>query len=209
MFDIGFWELVLCAVVALVVLGPERMPQAVRTGLLWWRTVRQALQQVRSSLEHEIQQMEQMVNPADSATRHTPPAAGVPSAMTPSSGIAPGIAPGVAPGIAPDVTAPVSAAATGTDAAPAHVPAAVSDAIAALKAASPVDDAACCTVDAPLLTPDADVAETIAALKAASPVDDATSLADSATSPVNSAASLANSAARADKPVPPASGSPS
>lgn len=197
MFDIGFWELVLCAVVALVVLGPERMPQAVRTGLLWWRTVRQALQQVRSSLEHEIQQMEQMVNPADSATRHTPPAAGVPSAMTPSSGIA------------PDVTAPVSAAATGTDAAPAHVPAAVSDAIAALKAASPVDDAACCTVDAPLLTPDADVAETIAALKAASPVDDATSLADSATSPVNSAASLANSAARADKPVPPASGSPS
>ena len=30
MFDVGFWELVLCAVVALIVLGPERMPVAVR-----------------------------------------------------------------------------------------------------------------------------------------------------------------------------------
>ena len=31
MFDVGFWELVLCAVVALIVLGPERMPVAVRS----------------------------------------------------------------------------------------------------------------------------------------------------------------------------------
>lgn len=31
MFDVGFWELVLLGVVALVVLGPERLPQVART----------------------------------------------------------------------------------------------------------------------------------------------------------------------------------
>ncbi|WP_159217753.1 Sec-independent protein translocase protein TatB, partial [Klebsiella pneumoniae] len=31
MFDIGFWELVLIAIVALVVLGPERLPHAIRS----------------------------------------------------------------------------------------------------------------------------------------------------------------------------------
>lgn len=31
MFDIGFWELVVIGVVALVVLGPERLPVAIRT----------------------------------------------------------------------------------------------------------------------------------------------------------------------------------
>ena len=35
MFDVGFWELVLCAVVALIVLGPERMPVAVRSVAHW------------------------------------------------------------------------------------------------------------------------------------------------------------------------------
>jgi sec-independent protein translocase protein TatB len=35
MFDIGFSELVLVGVVALVVLGPERLPGAVRTASLW------------------------------------------------------------------------------------------------------------------------------------------------------------------------------
>ena len=36
MFDIGFSELVLVGVVALVVLGPDRLPGAVRTGVLLW-----------------------------------------------------------------------------------------------------------------------------------------------------------------------------
>ncbi|EGQ9935398.1 twin-arginine translocase subunit TatB, partial [Vibrio vulnificus] len=31
MFDIGFWELVLIFVVGLVVLGPERLPHAIRS----------------------------------------------------------------------------------------------------------------------------------------------------------------------------------
>jgi sec-independent protein translocase protein TatB len=30
MFEIGFFELLICALVALVVLGPERLPEALR-----------------------------------------------------------------------------------------------------------------------------------------------------------------------------------
>ena len=35
MFDIGFAELLVIAVVALVVMGPERLPQTLRTMGLW------------------------------------------------------------------------------------------------------------------------------------------------------------------------------
>ena len=40
MFDIGFSELVLIALVALVVLGPERLPKAARRAGLWVRRAR-------------------------------------------------------------------------------------------------------------------------------------------------------------------------
>ena len=35
MFDIGFWELLLIAIIGLVVLGPERLPVAIRTVRNW------------------------------------------------------------------------------------------------------------------------------------------------------------------------------
>ena len=35
MFDIGFAELLLVAVVGLLVIGPERLPEAIRTGSAW------------------------------------------------------------------------------------------------------------------------------------------------------------------------------
>ncbi|MCM2321560.1 MAG: Sec-independent protein translocase protein TatB, partial [Pseudomonas sp.] len=35
MFDVGFSELLLVALVALLVLGPERLPGAARTAGLW------------------------------------------------------------------------------------------------------------------------------------------------------------------------------
>ena len=40
MFDIGFWELVLVSVIALVVLGPERLPGAARQVGQWVRRIR-------------------------------------------------------------------------------------------------------------------------------------------------------------------------
>ena len=35
MFDVGFWELLLIAVVALIVVGPEKLPKVVRVCGLW------------------------------------------------------------------------------------------------------------------------------------------------------------------------------
>ena len=40
MFDIGFSELLVIAVVALLVLGPERLPTAARFAGLWVRKAR-------------------------------------------------------------------------------------------------------------------------------------------------------------------------
>lgn len=54
MFDIGFGELVLVAVVALLVLGPERLPEAVRTGAFWLRRLRRSVAAMKAELEREF-----------------------------------------------------------------------------------------------------------------------------------------------------------
>ncbi len=54
MFDIGFGELLLIAVVALVVLGPERLPKAARFAGLWVRRARNQWDSVKQELEREL-----------------------------------------------------------------------------------------------------------------------------------------------------------
>lgn len=54
MFDIGFSELFLIAIVALVVLGPERLPKAARFAGLWVRRARAQWYSVKSELEREL-----------------------------------------------------------------------------------------------------------------------------------------------------------
>lgn len=54
MFDIGFSELFVIAVVALLVLGPERLPKAARFAGLWMRRARAQWYSVKSELEHEL-----------------------------------------------------------------------------------------------------------------------------------------------------------
>lgn len=54
MFDIGFSELFLVGLVALVVLGPERLPKAARFAGLWVRRARAQWYSVRSELEREL-----------------------------------------------------------------------------------------------------------------------------------------------------------
>ncbi|WP_341502401.1 Sec-independent protein translocase protein TatB [Gallaecimonas sp. GXIMD4217] len=58
MFDIGFWELILIAVLALVILGPQRMPVAVKTVGRWVRTFKGMANQVRMELERELHTQE-------------------------------------------------------------------------------------------------------------------------------------------------------
>ena len=54
MFDIGFSELFLVAVVALIVLGPERLPKAARFAGLWVRRARAQWYSVKAELENEL-----------------------------------------------------------------------------------------------------------------------------------------------------------
>ncbi|MBS0556521.1 MAG: twin-arginine translocase subunit TatB [Proteobacteria bacterium] len=54
MFDIGTGELALIAVVALLVLGPERLPKAARTAGALLRHARASWQNVRSEIEREL-----------------------------------------------------------------------------------------------------------------------------------------------------------
>lgn len=54
MFDIGFSEIFVIAVVALLVLGPERLPKAARFAGLWVRRARAQWYSVKSELENEL-----------------------------------------------------------------------------------------------------------------------------------------------------------
>ncbi|WP_075183445.1 Sec-independent protein translocase protein TatB [Pantoea sp. 1.19] len=52
MFDIGFSELLLVFIIGLVVLGPQRLPVAVKTVMGWIR----AMRSLASSVQHELSQ---------------------------------------------------------------------------------------------------------------------------------------------------------
>lgn len=54
MFDIGFTELLLVGLVALVVLGPERLPGAVRTAGLWVGRLKRSFNNIKAEVEREI-----------------------------------------------------------------------------------------------------------------------------------------------------------
>lgn len=54
MFDIGFPELLLVSVVALLVIGPDRLPEAVRTVALWVGRIRRYLATIKEEIENEI-----------------------------------------------------------------------------------------------------------------------------------------------------------
>lgn len=54
MFDIGFSELLVIAVVALIVLGPERLPKAARFTGLWVRKARAQWYSVKAEFEREM-----------------------------------------------------------------------------------------------------------------------------------------------------------
>ncbi|GAB3346019.1 Sec-independent protein translocase protein TatB [Lysobacter tyrosinilyticus] len=54
MFDVGFGELFMIAIVALLVLGPERLPKAARFAGLWVRRARAQWYSVKAELENEL-----------------------------------------------------------------------------------------------------------------------------------------------------------
>jgi sec-independent protein translocase protein TatB len=54
MFDVGFQELVLIGVVALLVVGPERLPRLARTAGLWLGRARRVLGSVKAEIDREL-----------------------------------------------------------------------------------------------------------------------------------------------------------
>ncbi|MBR9788032.1 MAG: Sec-independent protein translocase subunit TatB [Vibrionaceae bacterium] len=62
MFDIGFWELVLISVVGLVVLGPERLPHAIRSVSRFVGAAKSMANNVKDELSHELKVQELQEN---------------------------------------------------------------------------------------------------------------------------------------------------
>ena len=54
MFDIGFWELTLILIVALLVVGPERLPRMARSAGLWMGRMRRFVGTVRADIQREL-----------------------------------------------------------------------------------------------------------------------------------------------------------
>jgi len=55
MFDIGFFELMVLAIVGLLVLGPQRLPQAVRTVGLYIGRIRKAVTGIQQEVNEQLQ----------------------------------------------------------------------------------------------------------------------------------------------------------
>ncbi|MGD8999113.1 MAG: Sec-independent protein translocase protein TatB [Granulosicoccaceae bacterium] len=54
MFDIGFFELILIGIVALLVIGPERLPGVARTAGLWVGKMRNFVSSVKEDIDQEL-----------------------------------------------------------------------------------------------------------------------------------------------------------
>ena len=77
MFDIGFWELVVVAIVALLVVGPERLPDLARDAGKWISAVRKFINNARREIETELRITEskefgQQLSDLDDLIRNAP-----------------------------------------------------------------------------------------------------------------------------------------
>ena len=54
MFDVGFPELLLISIVALLVIGPDRLPETVRNIALWVGRFKRSFANIRQEIEKEI-----------------------------------------------------------------------------------------------------------------------------------------------------------
>lgn len=54
MFDVGFSELILLGIVALVVLGPEKLPHAARMAGAWLGKIKRTVIDIQAEIEKEV-----------------------------------------------------------------------------------------------------------------------------------------------------------
>src|ERR671921_28286 len=84
MFDIGYSELLLIAVVALIVIGPKDLPRVMRTVGQWVGRARGMARHFRSGIdtmmrEAELEEMEKKWREENEGSRGTPPSAEPPA----------------------------------------------------------------------------------------------------------------------------------
>lgn len=60
MFDIGFWELGLIAIVGLLVIGPERLPDVARTVGKWIGSARRLMNSVQTEINAEVSKADEL-----------------------------------------------------------------------------------------------------------------------------------------------------
>jgi sec-independent protein translocase protein TatB len=106
MLDFGFSEILLTSAIALVVLGPERLPKVARRVGNWMGRARLMARQLSEQLEREVNAEELLREQtkvkvgADQPAKSPPPA----SAGTLSAGAAPAGAPSPAAGVSEQAT---------------------------------------------------------------------------------------------------------
>ena len=83
MFEVGFTEIVLIFGIALLVLGPERLPKLAADVGRWAGRARAMARQLRTQLEQEVQFDPLRETPKASPTIHTPPASPAPTPAAP------------------------------------------------------------------------------------------------------------------------------
>ena len=54
MFDIGFWELTIIGIVALIVIGPERLPAVAKTAGLWVGRMKRFVGNMKTEIDKEL-----------------------------------------------------------------------------------------------------------------------------------------------------------
>lgn len=54
MFDIGFFELIIIAMVGLFVIGPERLPETIKTVALWVGRIKRNILETRTEIEQQL-----------------------------------------------------------------------------------------------------------------------------------------------------------
>ena len=83
MFEVGFTEIALIFAIALLVLGPERLPKLAADLGRWAGRARAMARQLRAQLEQEAQYDPLRDPPPEGRTIHTPPPTGTPEAPPP------------------------------------------------------------------------------------------------------------------------------
>lgn len=85
MLDFGFSEILLTSAIALVVLGPERLPKVARQVGTWVGRARIMARQLTEQLEREVNADELMKQRSKAAAPASTPPAGTPPGSTPAA----------------------------------------------------------------------------------------------------------------------------